>query len=115
MMLYVSKKQAETYSGDGYSGLDYPMAEPDINFAVIKINGRSPKTGFQVNTGCKEMLYILNGNGIMYLKSNSEEIQFEQGDVILLDKNECYAFDGHFEAAVPCTPAWTSEQHKYVE
>lgn len=114
-MLYVSKKQAEAYSGDGYSGLDYPMTDPDINFAVIKINGRSPKTGFQVNTDCKEMLYILNGSGIMYLKSNSEEIHFEQGDVILLDKNECYAFDGNFEAAVPCTPAWTSEQHKYVD
>ncbi len=60
------------------------------------------------------MFYILNGNGTMYLKSK-EEISFEKGDVILIDKQECYAFNGYFEAAVPCTPAWTSEQHKYVD
>lgn len=114
-MLYVSKKEAENYSGDGYSSLEYSMTDPDINFAVIKINGRIPKNGFQVNTDCKEMLYILNGNGTMYLKNSEEEIHFVQGDVFLLDKNECYAFDGNFEVAVPCTPAWTSEQHKYID
>lgn len=114
-MLCVKKKQAEYYSGDGYSGFDYPMTDSDINFAIINIMGRSPKTGFQVNTDCKEMLYILNGNGTLYLKGNAEETYFETGDVLLLDKNECYAFEGNFEAAVPCTPAWTSEQHKYID
>ena len=51
----------------------------------------------------------------MYIKDSDEKINFNQGDVILINKNECYAFDGNFEAAVPCTPAWTSEQHKYVD
>lgn len=113
-MEFIKKEKAEAYSGDGYSGMDYPSNDKDINFAVIKINSRSPKTGFQVNTDCKELLYIMNGNGTMYMKDN-EAIEFNQGDVILIDKNECYAFDGNFEAAVPCTPAWTSEQHKYVD
>ena len=113
-MLYINEKNANFYSGDGYSGLDYPMTDPDINFAVIKINGRSPKTGYQVNTGCKELLYITNGSGTIYLKENTEKQSFKKGDVILLNKNECYAFEGDFEAAVPCTPAWTSEQHKYI-
>lgn len=114
-MLYIKKSEAEAYSGDGYSGMDYPMTDSDINFAVIKINCRSPKIGYQVNTGCKELLYIINGNGILYLKDKKGKVIFNQGDVILIDKNECYAFDGNFEAAVPCTPAWTSEQHKYVD
>lgn len=114
-MLFIKKREAEFYSGDGYSGMDYPMSDEDINFAVIKINCRSPKIGYQVNTDCKELLYIINGNGTLYLKNNKDEVIFNQGDVILIDKNECYAFDGNFEAAVPCTPAWTSEQHKYVD
>ncbi len=38
-MLYVSKKQAESYYGDGYLGMDYPIKDSDINFAVIKIEG----------------------------------------------------------------------------
>lgn len=113
-MEFIKKEEAISYSGDGYSGIDYPSSDKDINFAVIKINGRSPKTGFQVNTECKELLYIMNGNGTLYLKENNEKIDFKEGDVILINKNEYYAFDGDFEAAVPCTPAWTSEQHKYV-
>lgn len=114
-MLFVKKSEAKFYSGDGYSGMDYPMSDVDINFAVIKINCRSPKIGYQVNTDCKELLYIINGNGTLYLKNSKDEVIFNQGDVILIDKNECYAFDGNFEAAVPCTPAWISEQHKYVD
>lgn len=114
-MEFIEHSKAEFYSGDGYSGFDYPSSDKDINFAVIKISSRSPKKGFQVNTSCKELLYILNGNGILYMKDNGEKKEFNQGDVIIINKNECYAFDGHFEAAVPCTPAWNSEQHKYID
>ncbi len=113
-MEYIHKSMASFYAGDGYSGMDYPMQDKDINFAVIKISSRSPKTGYQMNTSCKELLYILNGSGTLYLK-DKEKTSFKEGDVILLDKKECYAFEGNFEAAVPCTPAWTSEQHQYVD
>ena len=114
-MEFIKKESAEFYSGDGYSGLDYPSLDKDINFAVIKINSRRQKKGFQVNTNCKELLYIINGNGTMYMKDSEEKIDFKQGDVIVINKNEYYAFNGNFEAATPCTPAWTSEQHKYVD
>lgn len=114
-MEYIKKSEAEFYSGDGYSGMDYPCKDKDINFAVININCRSPKSGYQVNTGCKELLYIISGSGTLYRKDSDEVIHFNQGDVIIIDQDECYAFDGNFEAGVPCTPAWTSEQHKYIE
>lgn len=114
-MEFIKKEEAISYSGDGYSGIDYPSKDKDINFAVININGRSPKNGFQVNTECKELLYIMNGSGTMYLQKENQKIDFKEGDCILIDKNECYAFEGDFTAAVPCTPAWTSEQHEYVE
>ena len=114
-MYCIKKSEAQEYSGDGYSGRDYPMTDPDINFATIKINCRSPKSGFQVNEECKELLYIINGSGNLYKSINNEVISFEQGDIIFIDKNEYYAFDGNFEAAVPCTPAWYQEQHKYTE
>lgn len=38
-MLYIKKSDAEFYSGDGFSGIDYPMTDKDINFAVIKVDG----------------------------------------------------------------------------
>lgn len=114
-MEFIKKEEAISYSGDGYSGMDYPSKDKDINFAVIQINGRSPKNGFQVNTECKELLYIMNGNGTLYLQKENQKIDFKEGDCILIDKNECYAFQGVFTASVSCTPAWTSEQHEYIE
>ena len=114
-MEYISKDKSIEYSGDGYSGFDYPSNDKDINFAIIRIKGRSPKTGYQVNLDCKELLYITSGNGALNIKGNNEIVNFIKGDVIIIDKGEFYTFDGDFEAAVPCTPAWTTEQHKYEE
>lgn len=114
-MLYITKNEAQFYSGDGFSGMDYPLKDQDIDFAVIKVNGRSPKYGYQVNTGCKELLYIIEGYGLLSYKGNDEKIEFKQGDAIIIDKGELYAFDGDFQAGVSCTPAWNSEQHKYVD
>jgi hypothetical protein len=111
----IKMNEANAYSGDGYSGNDYPMTDPDINFATIKINCRSPKKGFQANTDCKELLYILNGSGKMYKMDSDEVYDFNKGDLLFIGKNEYYAFDGDFEAAVPCTPAWYPEQHIYTE
>lgn len=114
-MKHIKKEEAVLYNGDGFSGIDYPMADLDINFAVITVNGRSPKIGYQVNMQCKELLYIIKGSGFLYTKQNSNGLQFRPGDVLVIEKEEAYAFDGNFEAAVPCTPAWTSEQHKNVD
>ena len=62
------------------------MIDEDINFAVIKINSRSPKNGYQVNTECKELLYIINGNGTVYNKQKNEKFNFEKGDVVMIQK-----------------------------
>ena len=113
-MELIKRDAAEFYQGDEYSGIDYLSRDKEINFAVIKVSSRSPKSGFQLNTGCKELLYILSGDGTIYTKEGAES-RFYKGDVIVIEKNESYAFDGEFEAAVSCTPAWTSDQHKYVE
>lgn len=114
-MIYVGKEKAEFFGDDDKSGFQYPIFDKDLDLSVIKINGRSPKVGYQTNTACKELLYIMSGSGTLEVKGKEEIIEFKKSDVILLDKNECYAFEGKFEALVPCTPAWTSEQHKYVD
>lgn len=114
-MKLVKQSEGNTYTGKGYSGIDYPVMDSDIDFAVIKINGRSPEIGYQVNTECKEILYIIKGSGILFLRENSSTYPFNEGDVLLLQKGEYYAFDGNFVAGVSCNPAWRSEQHQYVE
>lgn len=114
-MQIIKREEAEYYTGNGYYGYDYPSVDPDINFAVISISTRSPEKGYQVNRDCKELLYIIKGEGTLYKKNSDDDIKFKEGDLLYIDKGELYAFDGDFEAAVPCTPAWTAEQHEYVE
>jgi len=114
-MLFIKSEDAKAYSGDGYTGMDYPSTDKTINFAVIKINGRTPKSGFQVNLEVKGLYYIIEGSGKLYLKDNDEVIEFKKGDVLQIDEQEWYAFEGDFEAAVTNAPAWTIEQHKYSE
>lgn len=114
-MEHIKKETAKLYNGDGFSGMDYPTTDKDINFAIVKINGKSPKEGYQVNTNCKELLYIMEGQGILNGKGDTTGIDFKQGDVLVIDKGEYYAFEGSFTAAVPCTPSWTPEQHKYID
>lgn len=114
-MELIKQSSAEFYQGDGYAGMDYPSSDQDINFAMIKISGRSPKTGFQLNESCKELLYIVSGEGTISWGETVEVTEFQKGDVIVIAQGEKYAFDGTFEVAVSCTPAWTSAQHKYIK
>ena len=63
-MIYVSKEKAEFYSGDGYSGMDYPMTDADINVAVIKIN--------EIELNTKTYTVTVNGNNINLSKTEFE-------------------------------------------
>lgn len=113
-MVYINKLESEEYTGDGFSGIDYKKCDEEIDFAIIKVNGKSPKSGYQVNTECKELLYIIEGSGTLFMKDMVSEIKFSKGDVIIINRGELYSFDGNFEASVSCTPAWKEEQHQYI-
>ena len=36
------------------------------------------KAGYQTNTACKELLYIMSGNGILEVKGKDEIIEFKK-------------------------------------
>ncbi|MCL2037932.1 cupin domain-containing protein [Candidatus Saccharibacteria bacterium] len=95
-------------------GRNYPLDESTMNLAVIKITGRYPDDNFVVNEVSKEMCYILSGEGKV-VKKGGEILEFEAGDMVFLDKNESYYFNGQCEMAVICAPKWAEEQHKEVE
>ena len=42
-------------------------------------------------------------------------LNFEAGDVILIDKNEIYYWNGDCEIIMICTPAWYKEQCKFID
>ena len=91
---------------------DYPLDDSDINGAFIRINGRSPLTGRTVNIECKEMVYVIKGEGKIVVKG--KETKLQEGDLLLINPMEEYYWEGNMEMFVPCTPAWTAEQHKII-
>lgn len=113
-MKLVKLEQAQEFSNsDRCKGLEYPLNDTDINFSTAIINGRYPDKGYCVNEECKELIYVIEGKGT--LNKRDKTIEFNKGDVILIDKGEVYYWDGQCTIAMPCTPAWYPEQHKLIE
>lgn len=113
-MKIIRKNETKEFkNSDQCVAIEYPLGDKDINGAVIKLNGRYPDKGRAVNTVCKEMAYITKGTGKLVVEG--QEVNFSEGDLILIDKNEKYYWQGNFEIFAPCVPAWYPQQHKTVD
>jgi len=93
--------------------LEYENNDKDINIAVVEISGRYPDKGRMMNTVCKELIYIIDGNGQIFIEGN--KIQLKTGDTILIEPYEKYYWEGKLKVIPACTPAWNIEQVKMCE
>lgn len=115
-MKLVKKENSEKVVNSNTSYLlEYSKAlnDKDLDFCINIINGRYPENGYCSNLKCKEICYILEGNGIIHKKD--EKISFKQGDVILIDKEEIYFWEGNCQIIMICSPAWYKEQCKLIK
>ena len=115
-MKFVDKQNAEKIINSSTSYLlEYSkkLNDKDLDFCINIINGRYPENGYCSNSKCKELCYVLSGKGTIHKKD--EEINFMQGDVILIDKEEIYFWEGSCKLILVCSPAWYKEQCKIVE
>ena len=88
---------------------EYPLGLDSLNMAITTISGRYPDEGFVQNTVVHEMAYILEGSGS--ITTLSATTHFEAGDMIVLDPNEPYYWQGACKAVIACNPAFTPDQH----
>lgn len=100
-------------NSDKCKGIEYELGDKDINFSIATINGRYPENGYCVNEECKELIYVMDGHGT--LNKKEQRIEFNKGDVVLIDKGETFYWDAYCTVAMPCTPAWNEDQHKLVD
>ena len=113
-MKMIKKNQAKIYkNSDVCTAIEYLLDDKDINGAVIESKGRYPDKGRVVNLKCKETAYIIKGSGKVIVEDN--EVEFTEGDLILIEPKEKYYWKGNFTIFVSCVPAWYPEQHKEVE
>lgn len=93
--------------------VEYSFNDKNIDLGIATITGRYPESDFCVNTISQSLIYVLDGNGILYIENNC--IEFEKGDSILINSNEKYYWDSTYcVVSISCTPAWSEEQYKLV-
>lgn len=113
-MREVRKDQAREHKNSNVClAIEYPLGDEDINGAVIKLSGRYPDEGRVVNEECKELAYVISGSGVLVIEG--KKVELSEGDMVLIEPGERYYWDGSMTMFVPCTPAWSPEQHKEVE
>ena len=114
-MKLIKKEQAEILkNSDTSSLLEYSIAldEKDLDFCVNTTTGRYPEKGYCINEECKEICYILEGEG--YINKKDETIKFKQGDVIFIDKKDIYFWEGNCKIIMICSPAWYKQQCRLI-
>lgn len=112
-MKLIKKEQSQEFkNGDTCIADEYPIHDPDINIALIKITGRYPENGYTTNELCKEIAYVVEGEGRVVVEG--KEIEIKNGDVVFLEPREKFYWEGNLTMVMSCTPAWTLEQHKII-
>ena len=112
-MKYVQAKKAKMISNSPVCHvLEYQIEDKDINTAVVKISGRYPSQGWAINEKCKMMGFVLHGAG--KLTTEERVIELSQNDMVLINPNEMYYWEGDMTILLPSAPAWYPEQYQCV-
>lgn len=93
---------------------EYSFKDKDIDLGVATIKGRYPDEGYCMNEISKELIYVLEGEGTLFLED--KEIAFKKGDAILINNNEKYYWtSSNCTISMTCTPAWNKNQYKIIK
>jgi EutQ-like cupin domain len=113
MKIIRQAQSIEVKNDDNCIVYEYPLGDRDINGAFAKLTWREPTKGRLVNTVCKELAYVIRGNGVVVIEDR--EIQLSVGDLVLIEPGEKYFWEGNMDLFIPCSPAWYPEQHKLID
>lgn len=92
---------------------EYAMTDPIINGAVADIHGRYPEEGFALNTVSHEIVYVIEGSGVVGL--TDKEVPITIGDVLILSPNEKFYWQGTLKLFMATTPKFDPAQHLIVK
>lgn len=116
MLLYIKDGQILSTLSKGKDTYYLPGGKRELNETDKQTLIRECKEELTIdikNEKCKEICYILEGKGAINKKE--ESINFEQGDVILIEKEEIYYWNGNCKIIMICTPSWYKEQCKLLD
>lgn len=88
---------------------EFIMEEKSISGAIAEIKDRYPEMGFVVNKVSKELAFVLSGSGYVITPTTKRPIGV--GDLIFLDKEESFAWEGALTLFMANTPKFDPKQH----
>ena len=93
--------------------IEYEIGDQDLDFALVSLDGRYPETGRVINTKCKEIVYIQDGQGKVVVEGHSQDLKM--GDVILINAGQKYFWESCMTLTISCSPAFTIDQHQLID
>lgn len=111
MKILENKDCKKCKKNDSCELYEYPTAESNSNLemSIAKISGKYPDRGYCINLVCKEIIYIIEGEGIIY--EEEKENRFKKGDIIIIKNGERFKWDAHCTISVCYVPEWNPNQY----
>jgi mannose-6-phosphate isomerase-like protein (cupin superfamily) len=84
------------------------------DIATARIDGRYPEKNFALSTESEMIIYVIDGQGAITTKES--EVTLQPGDVVCVDKNEPYFYQGsNLYISMHSTPAWNSQHYREIK
>ncbi len=93
---------------------EYDLPSKIIGFALSKLNGRVPDSGWMRNKVCNEIYYVISGSGILFIEDKKYELK--EGNVFLIEPGKkFYVIARNLQLVLPTAPAWYPEQWENIK
>lgn len=93
---------------------DYPVKSKEMGFSVQELNGRVPDEGAYKNKICKEICYVIEGSGKIFI--DDEELILDEGDIYFIEPGQkSYIMAEGLKLLTITQPDWYEEQCEVVQ
>jgi len=113
-MKHIKLESAEIFCKSTAKIYEYDLPDKDINWCLCDVDGRFPEKGWALNKVCKEMVFIIEGNGKLVVEGRGE-VTFKKNDLVFVEPNVKYYWMAKARFGIACSPAWYPEQHETFE
>jgi mannose-6-phosphate isomerase-like protein (cupin superfamily) len=92
-------------------GLAFSHGDPQLDLAIVTVNGRYPAAGHLTNEICTEIAYVISGTGRVGVNAETHDLQ--PGDSVLINAGEHFYWHGlELTMVMACNPAFDPAQHR---
>lgn len=103
-IIYNETKSVEVEKG--YVVDNYLSKEDKMGYSIVRthLNGKHP---LMKNINSNRTYYLMNGNATFCVEN--EEIELNEGEMLVIPKNTKYSFEGNFDAILVDCPAFNPD------